>query len=126
MPKFGLISQSRLATCDGRLQAIMNEVIKVMDIAVICGFRDQEAQDRAVAEGKSKTPWPTSKHNSTPSLAVDIAPYPIDWDDIGRFQMMGGVVLAVAHMMGIPVRWGASWQDFPHFELIDPKPIMEG
>lgn len=119
MPKFSLISQSRLATCDEQIQRVMNEVIKVYDIAVICGFRDQEAQNKAVAEGKSSKPWPTSKHNRSPSLAVDIAPWPLDWYDIGRFRVMGGIVLGVAHMMGIKMRWGVSWGDYPHWEVVE-------
>jgi peptidoglycan L-alanyl-D-glutamate endopeptidase CwlK len=108
----------------------MNEVIKVYDIAVICGFRDQEAQDRAVAEGRSEKPWPTSKHNRNPSRAIDLAPWPIDWDDLPRFWFMGGVVLGIAHGMGIKIRWGRDWDmdmdfrdqrlnDFPHFEVVE-------
>lgn len=117
MPKFGLISASRLITCDERLQRIMNEVVKIYDIAVICGFRDEKAQNQAVAEGYSSKPWPTGKHNRTPSLAVDVAPWPIDWKDIGRFRVMGYVVLGIANEMGIRLRWGASWGDYPHFEV---------
>ena len=37
-------------------------------------------------EGRSKLSWLESKHNCEPSRAVDIAPYPIDWDDRERFS----------------------------------------
>jgi len=122
MPKFGLISQSRLTTCDERLQALMNEVIKVYDITVICGYRDQEAQNRAVAEGRSKLVWPRSLHNQNPSLAVDVAPWPLDWNDKERFYYMGGLVLGIAHGMGLRVQWGGHWTtlvDLPHFQIME-------
>jgi peptidoglycan L-alanyl-D-glutamate endopeptidase CwlK len=82
-----------------------------------------------VVEGKSKTRWPTSKHNAVPSLAVDLVPCPVDWKDRERFILLAGIVIGIAWKLGIPVRWGGDWdgdsniaehsfQDLPHFELI--------
>ena len=51
MPKFGSKSRERLATCDDRLQAIANEVIKHVDCTVLCGHRNEEDQNAAVAKG---------------------------------------------------------------------------
>jgi peptidoglycan L-alanyl-D-glutamate endopeptidase CwlK len=129
MPKFGLISEARLETCHPDLQAVMREVIKLYDITIVCGHRGQEDQDRAFKEGNSDAPWPRSKHNRIPSLAVDVAPWPIDWKDIPRFWFMGGIIMGVAKGMGIKLRWGRDWDmdmdfrdqklnDFPHFELV--------
>ena len=70
-----------------------------------------------------------SRHQSDPSRAIDIAPYPIDWNDLGRFQYLAGFVLAIAEMNDIKLRWGFDWDmdgdfrdqkfyDAPHFELI--------
>jgi peptidoglycan LD-endopeptidase CwlK len=130
MPQFGQKSQEILSTCDVRLQHIFNEVIKDIDCTVLCGHRDQAAQDEAFKTGKSKQPWPTSKHNSSPSLAVDVAPYPVDWNNLGRFYFLAGLVQGTACRLGYKIRWGGNWSgdlqmakqnfnDFPHFEILD-------
>jgi len=110
------------------LQRLFKEVIKHYDCTVICGHRSQEEQDKAVAEGKSKVRYPYSKHNSFPARAVDVVPYPIDWDDREGFYAFGGFVKGVASQKGIKIRWGGDWDsdndlhdqnfiDLPHFEL---------
>ena len=128
MPEFSKTSMDKLLTCHPKLIQIVGRVIKVYDITVLEGFRGQEAQTRAVAEGKSKTPWPKSKHNVLPSLAVDVAPYPVDWSDYKRFAFLAGVVFGIAYELQIKVRWGGDFNgnmkfdderfvDSPHFEL---------
>lgn len=124
MPEFSQKSKDILDTCDKRLRDICNEAIKTYDFSVICGHRGKEAQDAAVAAGNSHTPWPTSKHNSTPSLAVDLIPYPFrqeDWNDIARFTELASHMLVAANKLKIPIRWGGSFtklKDFDHFELV--------
>lgn len=120
MPNFSEESKAKLATCHPYLRKLFEEVIKTQDCTIICGERNKADQDKAVAEGNSQTPYPTSKHNSSPSMAVDVAPYPIDWKDIGRFQHFAGYVQAVADRMNISVTWGGSWvpfKDYPHWQL---------
>lgn len=126
MPKFGVTSQKRLSQCHYLLQELMNSVVAEYDITVLCGFRDKVEQERAYAEGKSKARWGQSKHNFMPSMAVDIAPYPIDWNDISRFEEMGKVVFKHWEQMpiekrgGWELRWGKNFKgltDFPHFEI---------
>jgi len=122
MPKFSKKSLEKLATCDERLQDICNEVIKHYNFTILCGTRGKAEQDAAVAGGFSKAPWPTSKHNATPSLAVDIAPYPIDWDDIDRFRKLAGYMQVAANKLRIPLIWGGTFtrlKDYPHFELLE-------
>ena len=130
MPAFGERSRNNLETCHGDLQKLFNEVIKHFDCSVICGHRGQEEQDRAFHDGRSKLKFPQSKHNKMPSLAADVVPYPIDWNDTRRFYMFVGIVRGVAAMMNIPVRCGADWDgdmeikdqnfhDLPHFELLE-------
>ena len=84
MPKYSERSQSRLMTCHPDLRKVMNEVIKVMDVSILEGHRNAAKQQEAFLAGKSKAQWPYSKHNKLPSMAVDVAPYPIDWDDRER------------------------------------------
>ena len=130
MPSFGKSSQDKLATCDPRLQKVFNEVIKHFDCTVIEGHRGEEAQNKAFAEGKSKLKYPQGKHNKTPSLAADVLPYPIDWNDTNRMRYFAGFVVGIAATMGIKLRWGGDWNqntelkdnsfnDLPHFELVD-------
>ncbi len=115
--------------CDQRLQQIAHAAIELADFTVITGFRSQAQQDEAVANGRSQTPWPTSKHNAMPALAMDLAPYPIDWNDIPAFEALASIVKRCASDLGIPITWGGDWthlRDFPHFELTDPWPKPEG
>lgn len=131
MPNFGTASKAQLKTCDPRLQRIFNEVIKHWDCQVLEGKRSEAQQKINVARGVSKTL--NSKHVyplDKPSLAVDVAPYPIKWKDIERFYAFGGMVIGVALMMGINLRWGGDWDsdrdfhdqtfmDLVHFEIND-------
>lgn len=130
MPTFSKVSADRLATADKRLQDVFNEVIKHFDCTIACGIRTKEEQDAAVAAGNSKTPWPQSKHNSNPSKAVDAYPYPVDFNDLNRMRYFAGIVMGIAAVKGIKLRWGGDWNqdtqlsdnkfnDLPHFELVD-------
>jgi peptidoglycan L-alanyl-D-glutamate endopeptidase CwlK len=121
MATFGSASLVRLRTADPRLQSIMNAAIKEYDFTVLCGHRDKKEQDAAYAAGKSKEQWPNSKHNSVPSKAVDIAPYPIDWNDLKRFQALLEIVGRIANEQGIKIRFGRDFStlhDWPHVELV--------
>jgi len=105
MPKFGKKSQERLRGVNSELVNVLFELVKIIDVTIIEGVRSQERQDRLVAEGKSKTKF--SKHIT--GRAVDLAPYPIDWNDRDRFHYMGGMLRGIAHQMGVKVRWGGDW-----------------
>ena len=81
MPKFGTKSIERLNTCHPDLIAVFNEVIKYYDCTVTCGYRGEEDQNKAFDEGRSKARYPKGKHNKNPSIAVDVYPYPIDFEN---------------------------------------------
>lgn len=116
---FGKKSLERLSECHPDLQAIANELIKEIDVTVLCGHRGEKEQAAAFIAGKSKLQWPRSKHNKTPSEAMDIAPYPVSWTDIGRFQDMCIRIERIAKQLGIKIRLGKdfSFKDWPHVEL---------
>lgn len=133
MATFSKTSMERLLSCDVSLQQLFSRVVINYDCAILCGYRGKEEQDKAVANGASKTPWPTSKHNSIPSMAIDVAPYPIDYSDkrkvMARWYHFAGYVLRVAEELGITIRWGGDWDsdkifddqnfdDLPHFEVV--------
>lgn len=132
MYKFGQRSLDNLNTCHPLIQEILHEAIKITDFSVIKGYRGEEEQNKAFADGASKLKYPNSKHNTKPSLAVDIAPFPIDWNDIERFAYLAGIIRGIAHEKGIRIRQGCDWgmdgnirspdqrfYDWPHFELVD-------
>lgn len=131
MPQFSKLSESRLATCDPRLQQLLREAIKHVDFTVLCGHRGVEEQNDAYRTGRSKVRWPDSKHNTIPSVAVDVAPYPVDWKDTARFARLVGYIERIAHEQGIRIRWGGDFDqdgataderfiDMPHIELVEP------
>lgn len=129
MPKFSNTSLQRLETCHPDIQRLMHEVIKHFDCTVIEGHRSQEEQDKAYYSGRSQIKWPHGKHNSYPSNAIDVIPWPIDWADRERMSLFAGYMLATATQLGINLRWGGDWDrdtqvkdnkfdDLVHFELV--------
>ncbi len=124
MANFSTISAERLALAHPDIQRVMNEAIKDFDFSVLCSFRCEADQNAACAAGKSHAMWGQSAHNFEPSLAVDCAPHPLDWEDITAFTQMAAIILSHATALGIKMTWGGSWKtlkDYPHFELTDWK-----
>ena len=134
MPKFSQRSKDRLNTCHSDLVRVFTEVVKYYDCTVIEGQRSPERQAELVRQGKSKTL--KSKHLVTPlSFAVDVVPYPIEWNRRGQQRMrhFAGFVFGVASQLGVNLRWGGDWSndvwtkrdglqdqsfmDLPHYEL---------
>ena len=143
MPNFSKRSLTLLEQCHPDLQRVMKEVIKYFDFTVLDStIRTEEEQKKLVKEGKSKTL--NSKHlkrlvpeyGKEYSFAVDIAPYPINWDDRESFCYLAGFVLGVANYLfdqgeiGHKIKFGGDWNrnnrtsdekfsDLPHFEIIE-------
>ena len=105
MYKFGKRSRKRLEGVDAKLINVLNELIKIMDVTVIEGLRSAERQKELLAKGATKVKY--FKHME--GKAVDIAPYPIDWEDRERFHYMGGMVRGIARALNLKVRWGGDW-----------------
>ena len=143
MASFGNTSMTRLQTCERDIQTVMHEAIKVFDFSVISGHRPPEEQFELFKKGrklqarectvvdKSKVVTykdgteKKSRHNESPSEAVDIVPYPIDWKDTDRMNQLYGVVLAVQYRLFRDgkiqnlLEWGGNWKwkDQPHFQI---------
>lgn len=132
MGSFGAKSAERLATCHPGLQNLFNEVVKSYpyDCSILTGHRGKEEQDKAVAEGRSKTPWPTGNHNAMPSNAVDACPSPYQFPEeedrkkalagdkealaryviaTGALYHMAGYIMRVSQDQGLKTRWGGAW-----------------
>ena len=134
MPSFSKSSKGKLESCDLELQTLFNYVIKHFDCTIVCGERDKIAQNTAYAKGFSTVIYPNSKHNSSPSEAVDAVPWPIEWENTDRMRYFIGFVKGIARMLkdyGYIEREiikGIDWdndtvlkdtrfKDFPHFQL---------
>jgi peptidoglycan L-alanyl-D-glutamate endopeptidase CwlK len=52
--------------------------------------------------------------------AVDLGPYPLDWNDAAGFKALAALMFAAAQQEAVSITWGGSWQtspDLPHYEL---------
>lgn len=136
MPKFSQSSFSKLSTCHPDLQVLFYEVIKTFDCTILEGYRNEQDQEAAFAKGNTKLHFPEGKHNHNPAMAVDVVPYPINFNDERLSLWFGGYVQGIAQKlkeegkMSHSVRWGGAWDglgkldtqgqlnDAVHFELI--------
>jgi len=135
MPVFGERSRKKRGTCHPLLQHTADLAIRYWDITLIHGFRGKELQNELVAQGFSKTPWPTSFHNhlSTSkdvadgfamavgeplSLAFDFAPWfptlpHVRWKNGDEFYHMAGLIIGVSKRyledFGFRLRSGTDW-----------------
>ena len=90
--KFSVKSKNILNSINPKLQKLFNEVIKYYDISIISGFRTVEEQQKLFKQGSSKCDGVNkiSKHQT--GNAVDIVPYPINWEDINKFCEVAGCI----------------------------------
>ena len=90
--------------------------ITEQDFTVIEGIRNINRQRELVKAGKSTTM--NSRHIT--GHAVDMVPWPVDWNDLERFEVMAEAMEQAAEELDIPIVWGGDWKSFydaPHFEL---------
>ena len=132
-------SISNLRQVHPDLVAVVGRAIQIteQDFIVIEGVRTQERQDELWAQGRT-TPGPIvtwTKDASSHGIgkdgygrAVDICPFPVDWNDLSKFDAIARAMFAAATELGVRLRWGADWDqdgkprergesDSPHFEL---------
>ena len=144
-------SLDRLHGVDPKLVAVVKRAIELspIDFMVLEGVRTREqcminyGKGRTAAQcqakgvpakyanpSAAKVTWLnnpfTSKHVN--GKAVDLVPYPVDWQDLKKFDQIAKAMLQAAKELGVPVRWGADWNgngkprergesDSPHFEI---------
>ncbi len=109
MPRFGKRSKSRLKGVNSDLVRVLNEVVKSYDITILEGVRSRDRQQELYADKKSKLDGVYKKSNHQLGKAVDIAPYPVDFEDTKGFMYLGGLMMATARYLGVQLRWGADW-----------------
>jgi len=142
---FSKRSLSRLETVVTPLRWVILEVANVcpFDLTVLEGIRSAERQKELYSKGRYGNPGPIVTHidgvtnhsmhqdnGHGKSRAIDIAPWPLDWDNKLAFHVMAGVIFSVCtSMYGTRenLRWGGDWNgnwdyrdqsfhDLPHFE----------
>lgn len=143
MYKFTAKSRENLLTVHPFLRAVLESVITMYDFSILEGLRDKETQNKYYEQNKTQLKYPNSKHNrsllldsDTISDAVDIAPYPIDWNDLNRFYYLAGLMKGTFARLrntilipgDIELVWGGDWDndndfsdnsfnDLVHYEL---------
>jgi peptidoglycan LD-endopeptidase CwlK len=137
--RFSAHSLKQRITLHEDLQVICDYLIRDHDFRIQQGHRGEAEQNEAVAKGYSKVKFPNSKHNTTPSEAMDLLPFIggkfIGWDDWPQWRYFAGRVIATADTLyhaGIishRIRSGIDWdrdndlsdnrfKDAPHFEIV--------
>jgi peptidoglycan L-alanyl-D-glutamate endopeptidase CwlK len=110
MARYGKRSMANLEDVHPLLVDWAFELVTIMDVSVISGVRDLMTQRQYVALGVSKTM--NSMHliqSDGYGHALDFAPYPVDFSDLRRFNIMGGIGIALAHKLDLPITWGGRW-----------------
>ena len=116
--KLGTRSLQNLSGVHPDLVAVVKLAITIteQDFTVIEGVRNINRQRELFKAGKSTTM--NSRHIT--GHAVDMVPWPVDWNDLERFEVMSEAMKAAAEELDIPIVWGGDWKSFydaPHFEL---------
>ena len=116
--KLGTRSLQNLSGVHPDLVAVVKLAISIteQDFTVIEGIRNINRQRELVKAGKSTTM--NSRHIT--GHAVDMVPWPVDWNDLERFEVMSEAMKQAAEELDTPLVWGGDWKSFydaPHFEL---------
>ncbi|WP_433942487.1 M15 family metallopeptidase [Brevundimonas diminuta] len=141
--RLGAQSRARLAGVHPDLIGVVERAIQLstVDFSVLEGVRTQQRQRELYAQGRTKpgkvVTWTlTSNHFVNPKTgyghAVDLIPFPVDWEGPTRFPKFDAIakaMFAASKERGVRIRWGADWDmdgkprergetDSPHFELV--------
>lgn len=141
--RLGAQSRARLAGVHPDLIGVVERAIQLstVDFSVLEGVRTPQRQRELYAQGRTKpgkvVTWTlTSNHFVNPKTgyghAVDLIPFPVDWEGPTRFPKFDAIAKAMsaaAKERGDRIRWGADWDmdgkprergetDSPHFELV--------
>lgn len=131
-------SRANLQGVHPQMVAVVERAIEIttQDFMVIEGVRTPERQRQLYAQGRTVpgkiVTWTLKsnhfKHADGFGHAVDLCPYPVDWNTPAKFDAISFAMFAAAAELGVNIRWGADWDqdgkprergesDSPHFEL---------
>jgi len=116
--KLGTRSMQNLSGVHPDLVSVVKRAIQIteQDFTVIEGIRNLNRQRELFKAGKSKTL--NSRHLT--GHAVDMVPWPVDWNDLDRFEVVAEAMKEAAEELNVELDWGGDWKSFydgPHFEL---------
>ena len=131
--KLGKNSLARLQGVDETLVNVVKRAIEIseVDFTVMEGVRTLERQRELYAQGRTApgkiVTW-TMKSRHIEGKAVDLVPYPLDWNDLEKFNKIKDAMFQAARELDVNLRWGADWDgdgkyrekgeyDSPHFEI---------
>lgn len=127
-------SKARLVGVDDDLVRVVHRALEISkrDFMVLDGLRTLQRQKELYAQGRT-TPgkivtW-TMESKHLLGKAVDLGPYPLDWNDRAGFEEIKRAMFQAADELGVKIRWGGDWNrngipyekgeyDSPHFELV--------
>ena len=147
-------SMNRLNTVKAPLRLVVLRAIQIseVDFMVLEGARTVARQHQLYGQGRTaaelqrvgvnpalarpserKVTWTLNSNHFADEAdglgrAVDLVPYPVDWNDLRKFDAIAKSMFAAAEELGVGIRWGADWDqdgnyrergesDSPHFEL---------
>lgn len=107
----------KLSQVDHRLVDWFDRTVKPFkpNVHVSWGYRDEQSQEQAVADGKSKLHYPDSAHNKLPAMALDLF-----FLEDGKATWPSHDLYEISQMMLDGMKWGGAWKslgDADHFEL---------
>lgn len=126
-----LYGRSRLLGVHPDLVRLAEDVASTRDILLVEGARSLASELKAMQTHHSSLKDPmNSKHVTDPikrplALAIDVGPWPLDWNDIPAFVALAAFVKERAAALSIPIAWGGDWttfKDYDHFELANVVP----
>lgn len=105
--KLGKQSVERLNSVKLDLRKVCLKAFETLpfDVRIEEGYRTKERQQELFDRGATKVL--TSRHQS--GNAVDINPYPIDFNNWERYKTLAHHMFAAAKELGITIRWGGNW-----------------
>ena len=119
VPPFFQHNINKLKTCNPQLARLVITISLLVPLRVVECHRNKADQNKAYKQKKSKAPWPHSKHNQTPSLAVDIIPARFGYRSVAAFYMVADLMKSIGAANNMKIIWGGDWKmrDYSHFEI---------
>ena len=131
------LSQRSLDNLDGvhpDLVKVVKRAIQTtkQDFLVTEGLRTTQRQQDLYAQGRTKPGSIVTKADGVKNKsnhqaksdgyghAVDLVPYPVDWNSERKFRDIANAMLLAASELRVKIQWGGNWKNFndlPHYEL---------
>lgn len=134
-PKSYSFSERSLKAKEGvhpDLNRVLDRAIQItgQDFLITEGVRTPERQAELYAQGRTKpgkvVTWTLNSNHFKSKVtgfghAVDVCPYPVDWNSVAKFEAIAKAIKQAARELGVQIEWGGDWspknRDYPHFQL---------